>query len=465
MSNSISGGTKDKYRRGAHKTSFLIGWFLILAGCSLDGLVNVEDPEGRVELKHDAVVSRQGALGLYYSSIGYLRDALSGNSLNIGLFTDELTSRPAISHDGAADIHIDARLESTSPQGKRILSLPTYLSLQMARVSAQHATNVIRVLDDSTLGYVAAAAYAIEAYSILLLVENICSGIPLSRVSLEGKVEYSAGTSSVEAYESAIRLFDSALSVPHDSIQFITLAKIGKGRAYLGLGYIDSAMKAVEDVLIDYSFTVTYSEIPSPGGAVYRDRFWTSTGAIESTYRKVEVSNREGLNGLVWYSEGGVADPRVPIKFDTVSGIRVARQQKFVGGAVTFPLARGVEALLIRSEYYLQQGDSRWLTVLNEARRFISLPDTVDPGVQSKRIDLLFRERAYWFYLEGVRLADYRRLVRQYQRDPFTLYPRGVYIKSLGGTTPMYENTFIFEPSSSEEDSNHLYTGCQNRNL
>jgi hypothetical protein len=50
---------------------------------------------------------------------------------------------------------------------------------------------------------------------------------------------------------------------------------------------------------------------------------------------------------------------------------------------------------------------------------------------QREREDLHFRERAFWLYLTGQRLSDMRRLVRQYQRNPQTVFPTGTYARAL----------------------------------
>ena len=52
-----------------------------------------------------------------------------------------------------------------------------------------------------------------------------------------------------------------------------------------------------------------------------------------------------------------------------------------------------------------------------------------DPGTATGRVDLHFRERAFWFYLTAHRLGDLRRLVRQYGRAIESVYPTGAYHK------------------------------------
>src|SRR5262249_23167706 len=64
-----------------------------------------------------------------------------------------------------------------------------------------------------------------------------------------------------------------------------------------------------------------------------------------------------------------------------------------------------------------------------------------DPGTPNARIDLLFRERAFWLFLSGHRLGDLRRLVRQYGRDQSTVFPTGPY--KYGGVYGTYVNVAI----------------------
>ena len=43
------------------------------------------------------------------------------------------------------------------------------------------------------------------------------------------------------------------------------------------------------------------------------------------------------------------------------------------------------------------------------------------------RVDLLFRERAFWLFATGHRMGDMRRLLRQYGRAHDDVYPIGHY--------------------------------------
>ena len=125
------------------------------------------------------------------------------------------------------------------------------------------------------------------------------------------------------------------------------------------------------------------------------------------------------------------------------------------------PLATGIEARLIEAEAALKAGDATtWLAKLNEARATGlggTLAPLADPGTDAARVDLLFRERAFWMYFTSHRIGDLRRLVRQYGRGPETVWPTGNYFK--GGVYGTDQNL----PPAQAEKNNPGYTGCADR--
>ena len=90
------------------------------------------------------------------------------------------------------------------------------------------------------------------------------------------------------------------------------------------------------------------------------------------------------------------------------------------------------------------------------------MPDLVAPATQAAREDLMFRERAFWLYMTGHRLADMRRLVRPvaqggYGRAENTVYPNGPYIKGgIFGSDKM-----LILPQAEENNPN--FHGCLDR--
>ena len=105
-------------------------------------------------------------------------------------------------------------------------------------------------------------------------------------------------------------------------------------------------------------------------------------------------------------------------------------------------MADWIEARLFQAEAALQslpndtasQGTG-WLGILNHLRETAispALTDTTDVGSLDARVNLLFRERAFWLFLTGHRQGDMRRLIRQYQRDEGAVYPVGPYDAGSG---------------------------------
>jgi hypothetical protein len=87
------------------------------------------------------------------------------------------------------------------------------------------------------------------------------------------------------------------------------------------------------------------------------------------------------------------------------------------------------------------------------------LADTTDPGTPAGRVDLLFRERAFWLFATGHRLGDLRRLVRQYGRPADSVFPSGLYFK--GGLT---YGPGVNLPLPATETNNPKVSGCLDRN-
>src|SRR5690606_2484763 len=93
-------------------------------------------------------------------------------------------------------------------------------------------------------------------------------------------------------------------------------------------------------------------------------------------------------------------------------------------------LASGIEARLIEAEAALAKGTSgAYVAILNQLRSTIGLGDLADPGTPDARVDQFFQERAFWLFGQATRLADLRRLVRQYGRSQADVFPTGDYVR------------------------------------
>ncbi|MGH7713019.1 MAG: hypothetical protein ACREOG_17135, partial [Gemmatimonadaceae bacterium] len=143
-------------------------------------------------------------------------------------------------------------------------------------------------------------------------------------------------------------------------------------------------------------------------------------------------------------------------------------------------VASGLDARLIEAEAALRGGNvTEWLNLLNGLRTganritqigtvvisATALPALTDPGAAltgaaatDARVNLLFREKAFWTFSRGQRLGDLRRLVRQFGRTPDNVFPVGTHYK-----TTAYGDDVNF-PIHTDETNNPKFSACLDRN-
>ncbi len=452
-------------------TLSIIGVSWTLSACSLDSLVKVGAPQVGSDIDHDYLNTKAGALGLLYSSIGKLQAGVSNASFEVGFMTDEMLSVPANSSDNIffGMTSSDTRTETVDSYGLKGLLFPAYIYIQSARTTAANARYFLQHQSDSSLNYAISASYSLEGYAITILAENLCSGVPLSSAVYGQAAVYGNALSTDSLFKIAVAKFDSALAISHDSIRFSTLAKVGKGRALLSLARYSDAAEAVADVGINDVYTLSYTEAITPNpnsqGVNSDDSFWPLSTEMRPKYNGHEIANREGNNGLIWYVNPERIDPRVPVTVD-YDGVKytfpsIVRQTKFTNGSVQFKLASWIDAKMIEAEHLLSAGSPNWIDPINAARQTVGLADTVSPATTAQKVDLLFRERAFWFYGQGTRLSDMRRLVRQYGRNINSVFPVGQYNRST--TVYIYGDAVVFVPDNAEFRENYNYSGCIHR--
>jgi hypothetical protein len=133
------------------------------------------------------------------------------------------------------------------------------------------------------------------------------------------------------------------------------------------------------------------------------------------------------------------------------------------------PVANYVDAQLILAEAQLATNDPGWLATLNALRAgptnigaitVTGMAPLTDPGNQSARIDLLFRERAFWTFGRGERLGDLRREIRVYGKTAAQVFP------GEGGVNPRTNSAYgpdVNLPVPQAERNNSNFTGCFDR--
>ncbi len=450
-----------------------------VAGCSPDSILGSDKLPPDIA---DPAITKtpEGALAAYYGLRDRLRSAFgssrvgqpSSSVLAIGgLLGDEL--QVGASELGGASSPVDARSMPEDVADRRV-SL-AYSDLQRVRGQASQAIGLLTRYAPEQRA-LAGHAYVLQAYAEIFLAELFCSGIPLSTLDFDGDYTLRPGSSTDEVYAHALALLDTALTLVGDSTRFVNLARMAQARAYLGLGELAEAATAAASVPDGYEYFVTFV-----GGNTANASF-----AFAGDWRwELSVADREGLNGLDYRTSG---DPRIgsTLLGTNSYGWGIYHPDKYAtDGGTPIVLASGVEARLIEAEAKLARGDAGWLTMLNALRTdgtysthpssadsaktdtlwnagtggVAGLAPLEDPGTPDARIDLLFRERAFWLFLTGHRQADMRRLVRYYGRPSDRVYPTGAYPAPAAS----YGTDVTIPIPVEERTTNPLFTGCISR--
>ena len=439
-----------------------------------DTLLNVTDPD--IVLGAN---SASAALGLSNGAVLRLTQAVSGTQgpdalfMFGGLLTDEWRSGDTFIQRNTMDQRIwDAN---------NTFNAGPFRNLNRVRTQALLAIDGLRqYLPDSVAAI--ARMFAFLGYTEVLLGEHYCNGIPLSGIS-GTNVVFGNPISNDSMFRLGIANADSALAIAGSDtasarVKVAQFASVIKGRALLdrGRGFLSAAKDAVASVPLTFRFEVTHSL------NVNDNQMW----ALNASSRRYTMGDVEGGTGLNYVTAN---DPRIPTKtgpdgiFDSAFPITVIRQGIW-GRTSNVTLASGIEAQLIVAEAALQANDpTTWLSIINTLRtnttlypaaqtgfpRGANLTALADPGPStndSLRVDVMYRERAFWMFSTGHRLGDMRRLVRPagptlaggYGRAVNTVYPNGAWFKggNYGDAIQMVLPV--------EELNNPNYHGCGDRN-
>src|SRR5213594_3541717 len=435
----------------------------LLAACS--SLLDVKDPD---VINPPDVLNADGAVAAYNGGIGDFAFANDGDNggtegqiLVSGVMSDEYfdseTFPTRIEYDSRA---IDER---------NVTLNGVFFNLHKARVALEGAAGALQQYaptPNSRIGEMLALAGMTYVY----FAENYCPAVPFSERQPDGSILYGQPLATNAIVDRAITRFDSAVTVTAtqsssaDSVARLrvrNLAAVGKGRALLDKADFAGAAAAVAGVPADFSYSTFHSlssDRQRNGVFVFNNQTPNGTG-------RFSVADGEGTNGLNFRS---AADPRVVAPqngkgFDNASPLYVL--QKYTSATSPVHVADGTEARLIAAEAQRQAGDGPGMvTSLNALRADaannggFNLAALGDPGPSpndSLRVDLLFRERAFWLFATGHRLGDLRRLARApYSRAVATIYPIGPYPKG----TVYGNNTEL--PVPFDERNNPNFTGC-----
>ncbi|MGH8336035.1 MAG: hypothetical protein ACRETL_04255, partial [Gammaproteobacteria bacterium] len=327
----------------------------------------------------------------------------------------------------------------------------TYFNIQRARATAARASAAF-VAADSASSPGLSEVLSLEAYSQLLMAEMYCGDVPFSKLNPDGSLANNTPLSTQQMLQTAIATFDSAITIAHGAdANLENLARVGKGRALMDVGgaSVQVADTVVASVPTSFLFQILHSFNTSRENNGINELIWQEG--------RWTVGDHEGTNGLGFRSAN---DPRVTytslgVGFDGATPIWGPNADSSRASPIT--LSSGIEARLIQAEAALARNDAvTWLATLNTLR-VPGLAPLVDPVTTDSRVDLTFKERAFWLYGTAHRLGDMRRLIRQYTRGSETVFPTGPFI--FQGTPDGTYGPDVNFPIPVEEGNNPVFVG------
>lgn len=432
----------------------------VVGACSTTELLDVETPD---QITPDKAGSAVGAAALRASALGNFAAFYGGDyggsfhgvSITSGMLTDEIESAR-----GGTE-HLDSRAQNEGVQPLSTTwafvgqsTTQTIRAIAALKEFAPEGTATEKATKATQIGHL----YALQGFAYTILAENYCSGLPIANADdLDPQTDL---LTTAQMYARAQAYFDTAattLGTTTADQPFRNAVAVGRGRVFIDLARYDDAAAAVSGIPTNFSFTISYSAT-SVVNAVYD---WMNATL------NYAPANREGINGMDYITAN---DPRVTVRRDAAGapipragqdGAQHYTQTVFATPGAPIPLATGIEARMIEAEAALKKGDATtYLAKLNDARTLhATLTPLADPGSTVARENLLFRERAFWFWGTAHRLGDLRRLVKNYQRGAETVYPTGPYFK--GGA---YGTDLVLIPAQAEKN-NPDFTGCSSTAL
>ena len=381
---------------------------MLLIGC--DALTDVEAPD---VVQPQDVDNAEGAAAFGAAAIDNLYGQFSTMTSTTGRFSDEFYLSDSFNAFAAVDYREQA--VTYTEWGPVLLGRGRTFAQLGIDLYLEHAPE-----ERAAIGQL----YAVRGLAALLLGEVNCNGTPLSEV-VDLKPVYGGPITSDSMTTRAVAELDVALDYAASDPRIMNLVRVARGRALTNLGRFSEAASAVAGVPTDYEY---HAELTSAGSGLQNAIF--NTNSTADVWGAITVADREGTNGLDFVS---AHDPRVPTELLGTGRDGETEHYYFTRYTDRYDpivLASGIEARLIEAEADLQAGGSRWLSILNDLRSVAIDPPMeplMDPGTPDARVDLVFRERAFWLFATGHRMGDLRRLLRQYGRSQNDTHPVGHY--------------------------------------
>lgn len=416
-----------------------------LAGCDIDSLVELPDPD---LITLPTVQDPANVSAVLNGALFEFARAMSGVATNnatpglvgiSGVMSDEMWYSSTFSTMREIDRRV---MFDTNGDVNAVYSF-----LHRARNLAEEAESLLAASEQSASAE-RGRMLALSGFVYVFFAENWCSNVPFSSAPLGEQLIFRPAIGTDAMLDSAIVRFDAVINgdVPTNA-EFTNLARVGKARALQNKGDLAGAAAVAADVPDDFEYVVEYND----DNAGQNNGFWYN---VNSEGRS-SVATDEGTNGIHFFDRGEgtdtlnmtpdpvlTIDPRAPVDSGfggTADRVRYV-QFKYPDRGADIPIASGIEARLIEAEADLDFGANpgsavagNWLAILNDLRADNGVAGTLtDPGTPRDRVELLYQERAFWMWLTAHRLGDLRRLVRLpgYGYDVDTVYPIGNTIRN-----------------------------------
>ncbi len=326
-----------------------------------------------------------------------------------GLFADELSV--AISQTANFDYDARRMLTNGTYGTNNCAATPSstqqpgiYTPLSTARATADTAAAYLETWTDAQVNNrtkLIGQAYTYAGYSLVLLAEGMCTAA----------INLGPEMTPAQAFTEAKVRFDKAIAAATTAPDAATLslARIGRARALLGLGgAANLAAAAADAALVPAAFVAN----TSPDAVNARRQNTVFINISQSSFSTVDTAFR---NVLV--PGGTTQDPRVVVndlgRNGTATGTRIWLPGKAAANNTAMRIASYAEAQLIVAENAAATGDLPGaVTAINNARaRTTGVPVYVLPaGATATDVKTqIIEERRREFFVEGHRLGDIRR--------------------------------------------------------
>src|SRR5262245_46128759 len=438
---------------------------LVVVAC-FDPKKELLEPQNPGIIGPEQASSPTAADALRKGVVGRLRSmtqSAGGAWMEAGLLADEWKSSNTFFQ------HQEVDRRSIAANNSQIS--PIYEAYHGARGAAYTAIDGLTTYLPTPL-YLAQMWFTI-GFAELQLGEYFCNGIPLGK-TVGGQAVYSQPYTNAEVFQIAITHFDSALAFINTATDTASLTvsygiRIAKARALIQLDKHAEAATLVAPGPTGWRWWFTYATTSGDNG------LWNYNNSV----KRFTVGDSFDIGGLVQNALpfASARDPRVPVQGTSVnSSLGVGfdnatpfiTQQLWPGRSDPVPFLSGVDARLIEAEAKLQANDiAGMMTTMNALRAAPQLLGAISspamaalptPATKDAATTVYFREKAFWQFSRGYRLADLRRLVRQYGRSQDRVYPNGQFFK---GQTYQQDVNF---PVTTGELNNPNFSACLDRN-